>query len=802
MLKNYFKIGLRNILKHKAFSFINIFGLAVSISVCLLALLLIKDTHSFDQFHPEGDRVYRVLTTAIRKAAGEERYASSPYIVGKTLKEDYSQVELWTPLVNSFDCDAIVNNNRISGRGLFTDASFFELFGFELEYGNAATALNEPFTVVLTKEMASKLFKEENPIGQSIQLPAYEQEFSVTGVLKEFLGKTHLEFDALGSLATQLALEKQQDNSAITSNFRNYYSTYNFVRLKDNSDKDAALAALGDIVKTHYADLELETRDAGYTFSLQALDAITPGPIFSNNMGRALPIQVLWFISALSLIVILSACFNYTNLTIARSLTRAREVGVRKVMGASRSQIFGQFISEALMVALLSLGLAYLILQLTIPAFNSIQSLSMLDIHLNTDAWAVILFLGFAIVVGFIAGLLPALVLSKMSPLSIIQKLSNIKLFSRIGLRKALIVGQFAVSLVFILLLTIIWKQIDFAIGENFGSDRNDIINVQMYDYSYEKLVAAFEQLPQINKISASSHLMGTWQDGKVDVKVRQEDELTPVRDYIVDHHYIDNFRLDIIVGENFPVNPSQQEEVFAIVNEDFLEHFELGSPAEALGKAIILGNEQQLTIRAIIKDFLYKPLVYNIEPLLLRYRPEDLSVMNLSINTTDVSATLAALERTWKQVDDQRDLEYAFYDATIEETYMDVKDMGNIVGYFGIIGLIIACLGLLGMAIYSVETKAKEISIRKVIGASAGDLIKQLSKGYIYLLVIAAVVALPVSFFIGKQLLQTFAFAIDLNFWVFLPGLLVLLLLGALTIGSQTVKAAFANPIDSLRNE
>ena len=802
MLNNYLKIALRNLLKHKSFSFINIFGLAASLSVCLLCILMLKDAHSYDQFHPAGEQVHRVITTPERKNGNVESYASSPYPVGRSLYEDYSQMESWAPLVRSFHSDIRKNENIISTAGLFANSSFFEVFGFELASGDPLTAFEEPYSVVITHELAERLFKNVDPIGQPLEMPAYETEFKVTGVLKPFPGKTHLEFDVLGSLATQVALDKLPEASNVTGNWLNYYQAYNFVKLKKGVDAKDVNPILADISQTRYKGLQLETRDAGYNFHLQPLGSITPGPHFSNNMGSALPKQVLWFFGILGVIVMLSACFNYTNLTIARSLTRAREVGVRKVMGATRGQVFSQFISEALVMSLFALGLGYLLLEFLAPAFTRTPMMAEANVDLATDVKVLGWFLAFSLIVGLVAGLLPSLVLSKFSPLSIMQKLQNVRLFRRVGLRKALIVFQFAISLVFILVLSIAWKQIDFSIKENFGADRTDIVNISMQRQPYNKMVAAFNQLPQVKSYSATSHLMGTWQDSKDDIRLSFEEEAVEVRDYAVDHHFIENFDLELVAGENFPDNPAQQQEVFVIVNENFIHQFDMGTPQEALGKSIIIGDSTQVAVRGVVKDFLYKPLVYNLEPLLLRYRPDRLSVMNLTVSGTDLPTTVAVLERTWNQLDSEQEISYQFYDETVADNFADVKDMAKVVGFIGVLGLVIACLGLLGMAIYSVETRAKEISVRKVIGASAGDLITYLSKGYVALLIVAILIAVPASFFIGKQLLQTFAFSIPLNIWVFLPGVVALILLGIFTIGSQTVRAALSNPAENLRSE
>lgn len=801
MWSNYFKVAIRNLFKHKSFSFINIFGLAASMSVCLLVIMLIQDAYKFDKFHPNSEQIFRVITDAQRKGGGEESYASTPFPLGKSLTEEYACVDAWAPLVNRLNVEFRGNNRSLRVDGLLADAAFFEVFGFELAEGDAATALNEPNSVVLTHDCADKFFKNKNPLGQTLEAGSLGT-FKVTGVLAPFPGKTHLEFDVLGSLSSLAAMEQLAagaDN--IRDNWNNYYSTFNFVRLREGVSKQTAEQALAQISKEAYADLALESRDAGYRFRLQPLNAITPGPLLSNSMGRGLPELMLWFLSALSGIVIFSACFNYTNLTIARALTRANEVGVRKVMGASRWQVFRQFITEALVVSGLALALAFVLLQLTIPLFNQLQFLADTDVSLQMS-WATVgWFITFSMGVGLIAGTLPALVMSQFQPLAIMQKLQNTRLFRRMGLRKVLLVAQFTVSLIFLTTLTIMWKQADFAIQGNFGFQASTIVNVDLQGQPFNRVLAEFQQNANVQKISAVSHLMGTWQDSKVDVRAKTGDEPEGVRDYFVNEQYLDNLGISLVAGENFAANPTQATELFAVVNEKFLEHFKLGAPAEALGQTIIVGDSCSLTIRGVVEDFLYKPLNYALEPLLLRYDPAQWQVLNLQLGSSDLSGSIASLERSWKKVDKGNALSYQFYDQTVRENFSNMYDIIWIVAYFGMMGMLIACMGLLGMAIYAVETKAKEISIRKVVGAGPRDLVRLLSKGYLVLLAIATVLALPLSYLLGSQLLETFAFRISLGVLVFIPGVAVLFLLGALTIGSQTIRAALKNPVEQLRH-
>ncbi|MEQ1744470.1 MAG: ABC transporter permease [Saprospiraceae bacterium] len=803
MIQNYVKIALRNLLRHKTFSVINVLGLAFSMSICLLIIMLVRDAHRYDRFHPAGDRVFRVLTDAQRKSERSESYASSPYTVAKTLRDELPQVELWTPLVRTFGGQLKTSDRSFNFSGMFTDGSFFDMFGFELASGDPETALGEPYAVVLTEELAVRLFGDKDPVGETLEAPGYAKPFRVTGVLRPFPGKTHLEFTALGSLATQLAEEKLPDAPQVAENWLNYYGTYNFVRLKTRADKPAAESSLATIAEKKYAGLELESRDASYRFRLQPLADITPGGMLSNSMGRGMPAFLVWFFSVLGAIVMLSACFNYTNLTIARSLVRTREVGVRKVLGASRWQVFGQFIGESVVLALLALVAGYGLMKLVKPRFEQLSISEALDVRVQEDAVLYGQFVLFAVLVGIIAGMLPALTLSKTSPLSVLQKLQNVKLIRRIGLRKSLLVVQFTVTLVFFIIVTIVWRQVDHLIVSNFGFDKPHTLLVQLQGQPFDRASASLAQVPGVGKMSGISMPMGTWNDGSDDVRTHAGAERVGVRDYFIDHRYLDHFGIKLAAGKPFPENPAQQCELFAIVNTLFVQQFKLGvQPGDAIGKSILVGDSLYLTIRGVTEDFPFKPGMYAPEPLLLRYNPTEWQVLNLDIAAGDPIPVLAVLTRNWKKLEPDQPFQAEFYDETVRGVYAEMLDLGRIVGFFGLLGLIIACMGLLGMAIYTVESKAKEISIRKVIGAQPRDIVVQLTKGYLGLLGIAVLIAVPLCYLLGSQMLQTFADRIPLSAGVFLPGVLLLLVVAGVTVGSQTVWAALSSPVQPLRSE
>ena len=797
MLYNFIRTTWRNLLRYKTFSAINIFGLAISMSVCLLAILLIMDAYDYDHFHSEPDRIYRVLTDAIRKSGGQEAYATSPFPAGEALQNQFTGLEHWVPLVRmraGFEND----DRTLQISGLYTGPSFFEVFGFELESGDPAKVLSEPNTVILTPETVERFFGNSDPLGATL-VSETRGQFTVTGVLKPAAGKTHLEFEALFSLATLPAFEARPESPQVTTNWNNYYSSYNFVKLKEGVDKAQAEETLAQIAASAFEGRALETRDAGYEYRLQPLNEITPGPIMSNSMGRGLPEFMIWFLTALCVIVMTSACFNYASLTIARAFTRNREVGIRKVLGANRGQIFLQFLGEAVLIAGLAFVFAFGLLELTIPLFEQLSFLAFTDVNLELTSGVVLGYLLLVMVVGALAGLLPAVVFSRSTATAALRQLSNSTFFRRMGFRKVLLVTQFTVSLLFVIVLTIQFKQMDYAVQENFGADKHDIVNVPLGDLSYDQVTAELAAVPQIADVSSVSHLMGTWQDSNSDIRIEEGGDIFQVRDYFVDDRFIPNFGLTLIAGENFDVNPSQTEESSVIVNEKFLETHQIASPAEALNTTIFLEGGPEVMIRGVLSNFLFKPLSYSLEPLMLRYDPEQWRVLNLKVGN-DPQVAIASLKAIWKKLGASDPPQYAFYADEVSSNFATMQDLMWIVAYFSTIGIIIACLGLLGMAIYTAEARSKEISIRRVVGADTKSLIVLLAKGYAILLLLAVIIAVPLGYMLGGQMLQLFAYHINLDAWVFLPGILLVFFLGAITTGSQIIRSALSNPIETLR--
>ncbi len=801
MFKNYIKIALRTIFKHKLFSFINVFGLALSLSFCLLVIVIINDQTSFDKFHPRENDVYRVITDAHRKNGGVERYASTPQPLGTVFQNDSPAVETLVCLTFGLTGDATVGGKTIPIQGFFADPEFFDLFGFQLAVGDPATALKSPNAIVLTSETAAKYFGDEDPLGKTISIRDL-QDFVVTGVMAPAPGKTHLEFEALGSSAALPALDQNQ-NFSVLNNWNNYYASYNYFRAVPGHNITEIQSILDAIPEKYYGGLDLESRDAGYSFHLQKLTEITPGPVMSNNLGSAMPSTMIYFLGGLAVLGLLAAVFNYTNLTLARSFTRAKEVGVRKVSGAARRQLLTQFLIESTLVVAISLAGAIVLLNLVlIRGFESLQIAGGLNLDFIVDAKTYLYFAGFTLLIGVVAGFLPAIVVSRFRPIQVLKDVSKLKVFSKVSLRKALIVFQFALSLLLIILVTIVYQQVNFALRMDYGFAWQDTMSVRLQGVDPQIAGQELGKHAEVINQTMMSHNMGTWEDSSLDVRVSREEEPVGVRDYSVDANFVNFFELAFIAGENYTAGEDARNASFVLVNEQFLEKFKVGTPHEAVGKALWIGDSTEVRIAGVLKDFLYKPLVYDLEPVLFHYDPVRWNRLFVKVHRANAELLVAKMESSWKTLTTIYPLNYTFYDDILRDVYSTLSDMTRVVGFLALLASVISLLGLLGIAAFNAESRVKEIGVRKVLGANVRNLLFVLSKNDMLLIAIAAIIAVPASLWLGGMLLQTFAYRISLGPGVVAPGVASIIVLGGIIVGWQAARAAFANPVTSLRSE
>lgn len=814
MFKNYFKVGIRNILKYKVFSFINVFGLAVAMSVCMLIILMLADQYRYDQFHEKKDRIYRILSD---QEGSKQPYATSPYPLASTLKAEYPIVEETTNLTPGIGGDVVYQQKFADMRGYFAEPSFFSIFSFDLTLGDKATALTSPRSMIISREMAYQLFNDENPIGKTVefsdrQLPFPQEQgsvggtavnwgsFTITGVIDETKYTSHLKFDVLVSASTRESLIAEKKLDDLTNNWEWYFRTYTFALLREEKSSSDLSVALNDLVARKYANITSE-QTKGFKLEPQKLGDVALG-LTGNDTNNRLPLIGYYFLSVLALVIMLSACLNYMNLSIARALTRSKEIGVRKVTGALRRNLIFQFLSESVLTALLALIMAVALLWLIAPAFKGLWINQYLNFELPAMPSVFLVFVAFALIIGILAGLYPALYLSKQQPIKTLKNLAN-EQPGKFGLRKVLSISQFVISLFFITTSILIYNQFKHYVSFDYGFNTSNIINIELQGVNYEKLSNELQSIPGVVSISACDVIpaAGT-SNGNEILKPGTTDEYFSNDLLLANENFIDNLGIGLVAGRNLkPGEPYQN----ILVNETMVKQFGFKYPSEIVGEELeTKWGKEQLKVIGVVKDFRYRMLVnqHEIKPLMIRNQPTSFEYLNVQVNSADLMGTLAAIEKTWKKVDPLHSFKYEFFDEQLQGTHRAIFDIVSILGFISFLAIVIACLGLLGMTTYTAERKAKEVSIRKILGAEHFSIALLLSNGFLKMLGISILVGAPFSYLINNLWLQEFPNRVDFGVGTVLLGVSVLLILGGLTIGSQTWRAARRNPVDSLKVE
>jgi putative ABC transport system permease protein len=812
MLKNYFKTAIRNLIKNKTFSFINIIGLAVSMAVCLLIINIIAEQKSYDTFHTKKDRIYRVMTTGV--GANDMKTATSAFPLAKKLKQEYPGIEQSATLVRNIGGDMLYKENAASGGGYFADGELFKILDFKLSKGDAATALQNPFSLVITDDIAKLLFGKEDAIGKVVQFndkginPGGPEKgnretsfgsFTITGVLQAVPGKTHLPFKLLASLSTLPVLAADKKIEINVNDWNNVWTNYTYVLL----DKTKTSADLNNMLSQISSKQYIKGSPNEYQFQAKALTAITPANPIGNETHIAMPYILLLIISILGLIVMLSACLNYTNLSVARSLSRTKEVGIRKVSGATRTQVFLQFIVEAIVVSLLSLALAILLLFFLKKAFTGLWFNQFMNISLQQNIWLYVIFVAFSIVIGLIAGLLPSVYISAFNPLVMMRNFGGVKFFKRLTIRKALLVVQFSVSLIFIISTVVLYQQTNHVLNFDYGFNKENIINVNLYKQeNYQRFVQSISSNKNIAAVSGCSFLPSTGtQNGTLVYKAENRKDSLQISFMDVDSKFIDLLSLQLTAGKTFPDVVDTSGENYVVVNETFVKDFKYTSAAGVIGQRIsIEGNTVEVI--GVVKDFQFLNVTQKMMPLVLRNRPAAFGVASIKVRGTDMASAISFLQATWKKVNPNTKFEYQFYDEQLLFTHSMLSDVAKILGALSLLAVLISCLGLLGMAAYTAETRAKEISIRKIVGSSVPQIIVLLTKGFVIMLGIAAVIAIPIAYLLNNMWLQFFASRVSISPLTLIISVLVMFIISLLTVFSQSWRAAFANPINKLRSE
>ncbi len=793
MLGSYIKTSSRNILRHKLFSSFNIIGLAVSISVGLLMIVFVSDLNSYDNFHEKKDRIFRIIS----RDHNQVDLASTSIVAGKKIKEDGRDIEDITILRRGFGGDASTGDRILPVGGLWADDSFFNVFTFPMVYGDPATALREPYSIVLTEETAKRLFGTSQVLGRSLKFDT--THYFVTGVLKDIPKLSHLRFGTLVSFSTLELAHPDTDDDFM--NWGSVYQNYVYVVLPEKPNTENLQSRLDKIS----AQQNAIAKNNSITLGHQHLTEISIGKRLDNQLGPKLPDLAIAILVGLTCVVIISACFNYANLSIARSLRRSREVGIRKVTGATKSNVINQFLVEAVLIALLALAFSFLIFLFLREQFLSLHPFVESLVTLELSPSRIYYFIAFAIIVGITAGFLPAFFYARVNAIQVLKNVSSLQLFRHINVRKTLIVAQYIFSLIFITITIMGYKQYRSFVTFDLGFTTENIINIFLQGNKADVVTKKLSELPEVAGISKSLLVMSLGRNYSMQAKHMYSNDSANVMMNIVDEHYLELHDHEFLAGHDFTPRSDHSDESELIVNEQFLKMFNLpvDQPSKTLGDVIIIEGKK-LRIVGVLKDFHYETVEDEIQPVVFRhFNNPDQGYINVKLSTPDWYAAMSKIEDAWKRIDSVHPLDAAFYDDQIEHAYSQFSMMIKVIGFLAFLGICIASMGLFGMVVFTTETRMREISIRKVFGASEVKLVFLLSRGFMFLLMLAATIALPATYlFFDNVVLVNFAYHEPIEVTEILVGLAAVMVIACLMLGAQTFKVARANPAEVLRNE
>lgn len=782
MFKNYIKIAFRNMKRHKGYSFINITGLAVGMACCILILLWVQDEMSYDKFHEYRDRLYRIVDHEVFANGSEIYFTSNPPALGPTLMNDYPEI-VNTARIDWMGGRVVRHEDRIFQEDAFArvDPSLFEMFSFPLIAGDPKTALSDPYGIIITEDMAVKYFGNEDPIGRTLRVDN-RLDFHVTGIIRNIPHNSHMRFDF--AVPFQIGREFGE----LTEGW-NSFMCRTYVLLDENANMAEVDLKIGDVIKRQYDDIFA-------TISLQPIQDIH---LYSSKYGGAGDIKTVILFSIIAGFVLLTACINFMNLSTARSGSRSLEIGLRKVVGAGRKTIIGQFYGETIVLSFLALIIALILVVLILPPFNQLAG-KQLSIHLtrNINIWLILL--GTVVFTGLIAGSYPALFLSSFQPIQIIA--GTLKAGSKsTNFRRLLVTVQFVLTSSLIIGTIVMNRQLHFIRTHKLGFNKEQVLCVQLQgdvNRRIDPLKNEFMKHSNIMNASAVSTLptMRSASVAITDWEGKNTDGHFLIYLLAADHDYINTMQMEMKEGRFFSRKFPADTVDGVIVNEAAVRIMGMESP---LGKRFEGGRRR---IVGVIKDFHFHSLHRKIDPLMITCYPDGYRYLLVKIGSNDIKNSVHFLRETWERLVPEFPFEFQFLDDHFDRLYRADVRMEKIINAFTLITLFIASLGLFGLASFTAEQRTKEIGIRRVLGASIPNVIFLLGKEFTKWVLAANLIAWPVGYFATSRLLASYAYRIRLSWWIFVLSGILALIISFITVGFQAVKTARANPVDSLRYE
>jgi ABC-type antimicrobial peptide transport system permease subunit len=774
-------------------------------SIGLLLISILTDVSSYDNFHKKGDRIYRITSYRTEQNDNTIHFATTSVFAGKMIKNNFPGIEDLSIVGYEFGGDFGYEDKSIPVHGgLWADQSFFNIFSFQLISGDPKTALQEPYSIVLTEESAKKIFGETDPMGKTLTLknsgsPMVNTLYTVTGILKDIPKFSHLQFNALGSHSTLDLIKKENDEMW---QWENMWSDFVYVLLP-NSRAISELQTKLDIFSEE-ENSKIQEKKIKISLELQPIRKIVLAGNLENEFSKRMNMKFIWILLALSVMVLLSAFFNYSNLSIARSLQRSHEVAIRKVSGAKGTHVLAQFIAEAIIISLIALFLAlYLFIYIKSLFFSQFPDMRSI-LNLNLSPHLIFYFIIFALFTGIIAGIFPGLYFSKVNPVSAIKNIFPSNKLTGINIRKILILIQFVFSLIFVTSTLIFLKQYRNFTTFDLGFNTKNILNIRIQGNKPELLEKELSEIPEITDISKSFMITSIGNNFYLYSKYNNLQDSIKVWYNNIDENYIPLLGFKLKYGRNFNPASDNNERTEIIVNEKLVSqmNIENGNFQNAIGRFITSGGKK-LEIVGIIEDFHWSTLDREIGPFLFRYSNSRIQFINAKISSIDIQATLEKIQAKWKTIDNVHPFNAAFYTDQIKKAYGSYFSLSKLVGFIAILEILIASIGLLGMVVFSIEVRLKEIGVRKVFGADFKNLTFILSRGFLFLILIAAFIALPVVYIVfEKFVLIQVIYHSPVGALELISGTLVIIIISNLIIVSQIYRMARTKPTLLLKNE